>query len=106
MRLNIANRVPTLSWFIAAFFSISRVTIAGADNSPTDRGAVTPLSQEVYVWQRAWTPPVQEAVAGHCGAFSNVVALASEVSWNHGKPEAVRVPLDFDTLARTGRPIG
>jgi hypothetical protein len=65
-----------------------------------------PLSQEVYVWQRAWTPPVQEAVAGHCGAFSNVIALAVEVSWNLGKPEVVRVPLDFDTLARIGRPVG
>jgi hypothetical protein len=106
MRLIVTNRASTLSWFIAAVFSISRVAIARADNSPTDRGAVTPLSQEVYIWQRAWTPPVQEAVANHCGAFSNVVALAAEVSWNHGNPETVRVPLDFNALAMIGRPIG
>jgi len=65
-----------------------------------------PLNQEVYVWQRGWTAPVREAVVNHGGAFSNVVVLAAEVSWNRGKPEVVRVPIDYNALALIGRPVG
>jgi len=57
------------------------------------------LSHEVYVWQRSWSAPVREAVSEHGAAFSEIVALAAEVSWNHGKPQVVRCRW---TLARLG----
>lgn len=39
-----------------------------------------PLGQGVYVWQYAWSPPVQEAVAQHLGAFSHALVFCAEVS--------------------------
>jgi Protein of unknown function (DUF3142) len=65
-----------------------------------------PFAQEVYVWQRAWTEPVRQAVLEHGREFSNIVVLAAEVTWNHGKPEVARVPVDFDSLAKAQRPVG
>ncbi len=66
----------------------------------------TPLRQEVYVWQRAWTLPVRQAVVEHGGAFSNIIVLAAEISWAQRKPQIMRVPVDFGALAATKRPIG
>ena len=72
-----------------------------------DAGAGEPsLPQEAYVWQRAWTPPVAAALRQHGDAFSNVVALAAEVSWKQGRPRVVRVPLDFDLLRSLKTPVG
>lgn len=68
--------------------------------------AAPPLAQEVYVWQRAWKEPVREAVSEHGGSFSNIVALAAEVSWKNGEPVVARIPLDFQVLASTKRTIG
>ena len=65
-----------------------------------------PLSHEVYVWQRAWTEPVRNAVAQHATNFSEVCVLKAEVSWKDKKPQVVRVSPDYATLARTQRPIG
>jgi len=87
------------------FFGLSLAVGAFTTDAATT-GPALPLPQEVYIWQRAWTPAVREAVTEHGGSFSNIVALAAEVSWSHGKPEVVRVPLDFNTLALTKRPIG
>jgi hypothetical protein len=42
-----------------------------------------PLTHQAYVWQRAWTPAVHNAVASH--ELDGLVLLAAEVSWNNGK---------------------
>lgn len=64
------------------------------------------LRQEVYVWQRAWIPPVREAVARRATNFSNLVALRAEVSWKAGQPRLARATVDYETLAKAGRPAG
>jgi hypothetical protein len=64
------------------------------------------LTQEIYVWQRAWVPQVRDSVREHGAAFSNIVALAAEVNWYKGKPQIVHVPLDLGTLASSKRPVG
>lgn len=68
--------------------------------------AAGPLLQDVYVWQRAWTPPVTAAVAEHAGDFGLLVALQAEVTWRASGPEVARVPLGFAALRGTGRPVG
>jgi hypothetical protein len=65
-----------------------------------------PLSHKVYVWQRAWTEPVRNAVAQHVTNFSELCVLKAEVSWKDKKPQVVRVSPDYATLARSQRPIG
>jgi hypothetical protein len=76
------------------------------------RGA-GPLAQEAYVWQRAWTGPVADAVRGHGPSFSRIVALGAEVWWPPGPPTGppavTRVRLRADALgevARAGVGIG
>lgn len=65
-----------------------------------------PLRHEAYVWQRAWTTPVREAVAQHATNFAALALLKAEVSWKDRKPQVVRVPIDYATLAATRQPFG
>jgi len=58
-----------------------------------------PLRHEVYVWQRAWTQPVRNAVLQHATNFSALVVLKAEVSWENKKPQATRVSPDYAALA-------
>jgi hypothetical protein len=65
-----------------------------------------PLRHEVYVWQRAWTQPVREAVAQHAANFAEIVPLKAEISWKAQKPQLTRANVDYATLAATKRPVG
>ncbi|MEI2726532.1 MAG: hypothetical protein V9H26_24350 [Verrucomicrobiota bacterium] len=64
------------------------------------------LRHEVYVWQRAWTEPVRNAVEQHGTNFSALAVLKAEVSWKDKKPQVTRVPVDYVTLAKSQRPVG
>ena len=52
------------------------------------------LPHDVYVWQRAWTDALDEAIAEHATNFAELVALKAEVSWQNKQPRVVRVALD------------
>lgn len=66
-----------------------------------------PLRQEVYVWQRAWTKPVREAVAQHGSNFAAVAVLRGEISWTTNRqPQLTRANVDYETLAKARRPAG
>ena len=64
------------------------------------------LTHEAYVWQRAWNPPVREAVGTHGPAFSSLVVLGAQVTWRGAEMNLVRVPVDFELLGETGVPTG
>jgi hypothetical protein len=64
-----------------------------------------PLAHEAYVWQRAWTAPVRDAVAAHTRDFRQFSLLAAEVTWQNAEPQVVRVPLDYATLRQAGAPV-
>lgn len=57
------------------------------------------------MWQRSWTPAVQEAVSGARG-FAGLVALAAEVDFRGTSPRVMRVPMAGPTLRASGRPVG
>lgn len=63
-----------------------------------------PLRQEAYVWQRSWSPAVQEAVRRTPG-ISGLVVLAAEVDPRQGSPRVVRIPLE-PSLKDPGKPVG
>ncbi|MSU57814.1 MAG: DUF3142 domain-containing protein [Pedosphaera sp.] len=65
-----------------------------------------PVRHEVYVWQRAWTEPVREAVSQHATNFAAVVPLKAEISWKDKKPQLTRVAVDYPTLAKAQMPVG
>ena len=63
-----------------------------------------PLRQEAYVWQRSWTPALQESVR-QARDFAGLVVLAAEVDFPDEGPRVIRIPLD-ETLKSSGRPLG
>jgi hypothetical protein len=66
-----------------------------------------PLRQEVYVWQRAWTQPVREAVSQHGTNFAVITVLRAEISWTTNRqPQLTRANVDYETLTKVRRPIG
>jgi uncharacterized protein DUF3142 len=65
-----------------------------------------PLAQQVYVWQRSWSPAVKSAVRQRGAEFDQVVVLAAEITWNNGAGKAAHVKLDGDALRKINRPIG
>jgi len=74
-----------------------------------DRGGARangPVRHEVYVWQRAWTQPVRDAITQHATNFSRLILLKAEVSWKDKQPQLTRVALDYATLANIDQPIG
>ena len=71
---------------------------------PRER-ASGPLPQEAYVWQRAWTPAVREAV-GQASDFAGLTVLAAEVDLSRSPLRAFRVAVDWQALREAGRPVG
>ena len=93
---------------LAAYWLIAFVTVTAGwvfifRSTPHVSG---PLRHEVYVWQRAWTEPVRNAVEQHGTNFSALAVLKAEVSWKDKKPQVTRVAVDYATLAKTHRPVG
>lgn len=70
------------------------------------RRSAGPMPQDVYVWQRAWTEPVRAAIGRHATNFAQIVALAGEVNWRSGRPEFIRVAMDYPALHESARSIG
>jgi len=64
------------------------------------------LPAQVYVWQRAWTPPVNEAVSAHAGQFTETAVLLAEVAWKKSAPQVVFAAVDWSVLASNRVPVG
>lgn len=71
--------------------------------SPCEAGS---LRHDAYVWQRAWTSPVTNAVTSLASNFGELIVLQAEVTWRQGAPRCVRVDLDYEALRASGRPVG
>lgn len=75
-----------------------------AGESPQPAGG--PLVHEAYVWQRAWTEPVRDAISRRAVSFSGLTVLAAEVSWKDQQPQVVCIPLDYSVLTNTRCAVG
>ncbi|RTF19547.1 DUF3142 domain-containing protein, partial [Serratia marcescens subsp. marcescens ATCC 13880] len=58
--------------------------------------------QQVYVWQRVWTPQHADALAHSRDLFSGVRVLALQVHPREGWRE---IPADLNLLKQDGRPL-
>jgi hypothetical protein len=99
-------------WFRAVPLLLAAVAVAALAwrfvlNPPVPR-ASGPLPHAAYVWQRAWTAPVREAVAGAgaAPAVGGLVVLGAEVAWEAGAPRTARVRPDYGALRAAGLPVG
>ena len=64
------------------------------------------MQNDAYVWQRAWTEAVRDAVVDYGTNFTELIVLNAEVNWKTGRPQVVRIPLDAATLAKAGARVG
>lgn len=71
-----------------------------------ERATTGLLTQDAYVWQRAWTPAVAEAVSNAPTDLTRLVVLAAQVGWSGARPVPVRIAVNHDALKACGRPIG
>ena len=65
-----------------------------------------PLNHQAYVWQRAWTRHVRDAVAQAPPDLQPLVILGAEVTWSGSRPDVIRVSIDRQTVRAMGRPVG
>ncbi|MHC4648989.1 MAG: DUF3142 domain-containing protein [Planctomycetota bacterium] len=63
------------------------------------------MPHEVYVWQRHWGKPVAEAIKQAALQTSGFSVLAAEVNWKSGRPNVVRVDIDYAILKSADRPV-
>lgn len=61
---------------------------------------------QIYVWQRAWTPAVREAMQNTGDKISLLVVLTAEVSFRSGSPRVVQIPLDYELFRKSPQPVG
>ncbi len=73
--------------------------------APAVRRASGPLPQQAFVWQRAWTGSVAEAVAHRDPRLGALVVLAGEVEWRGNEPRIEHVAYRAEVLAATGGTI-
>jgi hypothetical protein len=64
-----------------------------------------PLSQDAYVWQRAWTPAVRAAVGAAASHFRRLVILTAEISLR-GDGKVTEVRPDYAGIGGSVRDIG
>jgi hypothetical protein len=101
--LPMKRRVINLSVLLILVAAALPVFIVAMRSTPRASG---PLPHEAYVWQRAWTEPMRDAVTQHATNFSELVVLAAEVTWNNKNPNVTHVGVDFPTLAKMQTPVG
>jgi Protein of unknown function (DUF3142) len=63
------------------------------------------FTQEVYVWQRQFSPAVYQAIESVLNEASGVAILAAEVNWKADEPHLFRSTVDYAKLATLGRPV-
>lgn len=64
--------------------------------------APPPLTQQVYIWQRAWTGSLQQAVSESADMFDGLIVLGAEITFTpSGVPQIIRPPLRFDKLSES-----
>ena len=76
------------------------------DFHPSAERLDTLLSHEIYVWQRHWDEMLSKSLQKATEQVSAFSVLAAEISWESGRPNVIRVPINYSTLKATEKPIG
>ncbi len=92
-----------IALFLLAVFTLLPGMMEIPEPVPTVHGR---LPQDVYVWQRSWTPEVSRAVGELGGNFRRIIYLGAEIRWEQGRAEIVHVPPDCKKLAGAGASVG
>lgn len=64
-----------------------------------------PLEHAFYVWQRAWTSDVSQAVEMAPSVVKSLAPLAAEITWRDGHAEVAWPSVDLAALRKAGRKV-
>ena len=101
LRFLLACATPLLVMAVAA---VCWLEARGKPSRPATPGAL--LTQETYVWQRAWRAPLRQSVVDFRDACDGFVVLAAQVTWSGQHGQVVATEADFALLARQGKRVG
>ncbi|MFC1812328.1 DUF3142 domain-containing protein [Thermodesulfobacteriota bacterium] len=65
-----------------------------------------PLSNEIYIWNYLWNEKVSNILKQAAPQTSRFLALSAEVLWKTGQASVKRVPIDYNALKATKKPVG
>jgi hypothetical protein len=70
--------------------------------APTASG---PLRQRGYLWQRAWSPAVADALTQAETRLDGVVILGAEIVWSGRLPQTIRATIDWEKVKNSKKPV-
>jgi hypothetical protein len=97
------NFVRQVCWAVALLGFLAGAERGRGENAPPSADG---FRQDVYVWQRLWTPALSRGVREEGRSFAALDVLVAEVSFAGGLPTVRRAGPDWAALAATGRRIG
>jgi hypothetical protein len=65
-----------------------------------------PFPQDIYVWQRAWTPEVAEGLTLSRDAARSFVVFSGQITLSDAAPKFARPGIDYRRLKFADRPVG
>lgn len=90
-------------WTYVGALVLCAAALAVAGARREERWTSGPMRQQAYVWQRAWTPAVCEAVANHGHGVDGLALLGAEVGWPGGRLSVAKAEIDWSALPRPAR---
>jgi hypothetical protein len=92
------------SWAIANILMalVTSLLIGCHQAAPNASG---PMTQRGYLWQRAWTPAVVDALTEAGKRLDGVVILGAEIVWTGSTPQTIRATIDWEPLKNLKKPV-
>ncbi len=98
------RRSAVISIVAAIALAVVAIVAARFSQKPLGRSQ-GPMPQDVYVFQRAWTAALREAIQSTSTHFDRLQVLAGEISFQNANLPLKRPAIDYSLLAQTGRPV-
>jgi hypothetical protein len=86
------------AFFLAALLPVACGRVAKTRSDP--------LPHDVYVWQRTWTQDVKAGLLAGQSSMQRYVVFAGELTLTEKPARMVKPAIDYDALAKLGKPIG
>src|SRR6516164_6101278 len=83
---------------IACF--VGAICLVSCDRSATE--VPEKLAQRGYLWQRGWTPSVNDALAAAQQRLDGVIILGGEINWSEKEPVVAKSNIDWSAMRLRG----
>jgi hypothetical protein len=93
--------MKSLVRYLALFLTL--FLLAGCRRVPAVSGS---FPQDVYVWQRVWTPEVADGLSKTRDSMQCFVVFSGQITLTAAAPKITRPEIEYERLKQTGRPVG